>query len=247
MWWFLLFGCEGVTNLCDATGLCYEEQVAPSKDVLYAGTVSQGPVAEGVPLVEEGSLTFTDPATGDFLAEGTQPYRSDPGFWEAALPRKAEFQLRIESPEAYPTVWRGRAPPQQGWWYTGAIFSWPHSVWDSFSDALEAQGMGPFPDLQAEERVALWGAPVDENLEVMPLGPGRVSVVDGAGQLAEILLVGAEEVPEGELVPTFFLAFDLAPGDITVLVSGESGDMVETHYTAQGGDVISAWWFEVPE
>ena len=174
MWWFLLFGCEGVTNLCDATGLCYEEQVEPSEDVIYAGTVSQGPVAEGVPLVEEGSLSFTDPATGDLLAEGIQPYRSDPGFWEAVLPRKAEFQLRIESPEAYPTVWRGRAPPQQGWWYTGAIFSWPHSVWDSFSDELEDQGMGPFPDLQAEERVALWGAPVDEELQVLPLGPGRV-------------------------------------------------------------------------
>ncbi len=247
MWWFLLVGCEGVANLCDATGLCYEERAALSEEVLYAGTVSQGPVAEDVLLVEEGSLSFADPSTGGLLAEGSQPYASELGFWEVVLPRRAEFQLRIESPDAYPTVWRGRAPNRRGWWYTGALFSWPHAVWDSFAEELEAQGMGPFPDLNDGERAALWGAPVDKNLQVIPLGPGRVSVVDGDGLLAEVLLVGAAEVPEGESVPTFFLAFDLAPGDITVLVSGESGEVVETHYTAQGGDVISAWWFEVPE
>jgi len=247
MLWIWLVGCEAVSTVCETSGLCYETESGPPEEVLYTGSVTQGPPGGEVTYFEEGTLVFVDPASGDLLVDGVQPYSANPGIWQATLPSRVDYELRIEGPDSYPAVWRGRSPRRIGWWYTGAIFSWPVEVWDAVVADLEAQGSGPFGDLSEGDRVHLWGSPVDSDLNVLPLGPDRVSIVDGEGNLAEVLLVAAAEVPDGEPVPTFFLAFDLAPGDITVTVSGESGEVVETVYRTVGGEIVSAWWFEVPE
>ena len=70
-------------------------------------------------------------------------------------------------------------------------------------------------------------------------------MVAAAGQ-TDVVLVGAGEAEEGEDAPTYFMAFNLAPGEIVVQVIGESGEVAETTYRASAGEVVSAWWFEVP-
>ncbi len=245
MIWTLLLACEPGSPLCNYSGLCEDVEPGLPTEVLYTGAVTQGPSGPDVPLMEEGVLTFEDPQSGETIALGEQPYASSLGVWRAVLEPGIDFQLRVESEGAYPALWRGRAPEQDGLWYTGALFSWPEEVWGGFIEQLAGLEEAPL-DLRTEDVVHLWGVPVDKDLATQALGPDRVVVIDGEGVEADVVLVGAGEAEEGQDAPTYFMAFNLAPGEIVVQVTGESGDVAETTYRARAGEVVSAWWFEVP-
>jgi hypothetical protein len=243
--WTLLLACEPGSALCSYSGLCEDVEPGLPEEVFYAGAVTEGPSGPDVPLMEKGALTFEDPETGQELAVGEQPDPSNPGLWRAVLEPGVEYQVRIESENAFPAIWRGRAPQQNGFWFTGALFSWPFEVWGEFVDQLHGLEEDP-ANIQEAELVHLFGVPVDEALVTLPLGPDRVVVTDGAGTQANVVFVEVSEPVEGEDTPIYFMAFNLAPGDITVQVTGESGELAETTYSARAGEIVTAWWFEVP-
>ncbi len=223
----------------------WEEVRQDSETVFLSGTVSDGPVAEDFLGLEEGSLDFFD-LDGELLAAATQPHSNNLDTWQVELPHSVDYQIRIEGPEAYPALWRGRAPRHSGYWYTGSVFSWPRSTLDPLVESLRAdQGMD-IAELADGAVSHLWGVALDEEGAVRGLEASQVEVIDGAGESAEIVLALVGEDDGSETPPVFFLAFDLAPGEVEVRVEGTSGEWASTHYLCNGGEVLSPWWFEAP-
>ena len=183
---------------------------------------------------------------GELMAPATQPYANNLDTWQVELAASVDYQLRIEAPEAYPALWRGRAPRHSGYWYTGSVFSWPHATIDPFVETLRTdQGMD-ISELADGLVSHLWGVAVDEEGLVRGLQASQIEVIDGAGESAEIVLALVGEDEGVENPPVFFLAFDLAPGEVEVRVEGESGEWASTRYLCEGGEVLSPWWFGAP-
>ena len=157
----------------------------------------------------------------------------------AQLPGEG-FTLRVEGSQedSYPAVWRGRSPEETGLWYTGALFSWPHSTVDPFFESLAESLDIEIGDLKEDPVVHLWGQvsnPEDASRADWP-------VRDGDGKRSEVFCF--EQLEDGSLVRNdegpvhYVFAFDLAPGDIEV---------AGVVYRAEAGDVLAPWWFEVME
>jgi hypothetical protein len=222
---------------CEFLGPYLEEIREDPTEVVYGGTVLQGAPNGENAVLSEGALSFYDLADG-LLAEAEQPYASSPGYWRAALPVNQPYLLRIEAEDSYPSLWRASGPAQTGLWFTGALFSWPHSQVDPFFDALSEDLDLEILDLKTEEVVHLWGQVLNPDAASLADWPVR----DGDGERPDVY--GYALLEDGSMVQTevapmhYVFAFNLAPGDIEV--AGVS-------YSTQAGDLISAWWYEVME
>ena len=143
---------------CDVLQPYLEEVREETTEVVYAGTVLEGPPASENPNFTDGVLAFTvDGQTEPVLA--SQPFAENPGYWRVTLPPGEGFTLRVEGSQedSYPAVWRGRSPEETGLWYTGAVFSWPHSTVDPFFESLAESLDIEIGDLKEDPVVHLWG------------------------------------------------------------------------------------------
>ena len=224
-------------SACDVLTPYLEEVRETPTEVLYGGSVVQGaPVGENL-LLEAGSVTFFD-LSGEVLAEAEQPYASNLGYWRAKVPVSTPYILRIEAEDSYPSIWRDTTPGQAGLWFTGALFSWPHAQVDPFFESLSENLSIEIADLKTEDVVHLWGQVL--NPEAATISDWLVR--DSDGKRPEVYGFAIQE--DGSMVQTeeapidYFFAFNLTPGDIEV---------AGVNYSAEAGDLISAWWFEVLE
>ncbi len=226
------------------TACSYLEEVRePYTEITVAGTVYDGPYAgSDTPIFTEGSLTWTD-LDGVVLDEGEAPYEDLPGYWVGQLPVGTEYVLRVEGPAHHPAIFRGRTSDQPMLWYGGTVFSWPAEQVDPLLDDVAASLGRTVADLGDGERVHLWGVPLDpEAFEA-----AQAEVVGGDGQAAELVAFRIAsngtwlEAQPGEPVDLFF-CFDLAPGDVVLRYGG----MDIERWPTRGGDLVAAWWLEVP-
>jgi len=225
-----LTGCELLTP--------YLEEVREDPvEVLYGGSVLQGAPTGDNEVMSEGTVRFFS-LDGSLLAEAEQPYSTSPGFWRALLPVDYPYTLRIKAEDSYPAVWRATTPSQTGVWFTGAVFSWPHDQVDPFFEVL-AENIGTeIADLKTEDVVHVWGQTTNPEAATLADWPVR----DGVGKRPDVY--GYEILEDGSMQRTeqapmhYVFAFNLAPGDIEV---------AGVTYSAEAGDLITAWWYEVLE
>ena len=152
------------------------------------------------------------------------------------LPPSTSFNLRIESEDAYPAVWRGRSPNESGIWLSGALFSWPHASIDPLFEALAESLEIEISDLKTDDVVHLWGQVLnreDADVTDWPIrdGEGRRVEAYTFRQQEDGALQYVEEAPID-----YVFAFDLAPGAVEV---------AGVVYESQAGDLLAPWWFEV--
>lgn len=223
-----------------SAGCAYlEEQRAASDQATWSGDVLIGPYAEDATLLTDGSVTFSylDGHAED--VEATQ-YDSSPGAWWATLDVDQELSIRLSGPDVLTTVWRDRSPTGRAYWFDGGLFARTAAELDATVAALiEAGLLAEAPASLADGEVAaLWGAPADPEAWAGAV----VTVLDGATLPAQVLLVqvtedGAYAASDGGRVDAFF-AFDLAPGDVKLTVTGAEGGTAQTIYPAQAGDLL---------
>ena len=228
MLWLSLFGCELLQPYL-------EEVREETTEVAYGGWISAGPVGSDTEMLVDGTVEFWG-VDGELLSEAEQPFADSPGYWRVVLPPDTPFNLRIESEEAYPAVWRGRSPNESGIWLTGALFSWPHSAVDPFFEALEESLAIEVADLKTEDVVHVWGQVTnreDADASDWPIrdGEGRRVEPYTFRQQEDGSLVLVEEAPVD-----YVFAFNLAPGAVEV---------AGVIYDSQAGDLLAPWWFEV--
>ncbi|GEM_PF-2367407 len=245
----LLVGCEYL-----------EEQRTIPEWVALGGTVLTDP-ADSSALFQEGDVAFTDDAGDAFLDDegevvvAERPYEeSSPGYWRVELPVDVPYQVTVTPEEdGYPAVLRGHSPSGDGAWFTGTVFAWPQVALDDHVASMGEQ-LGLAPGVLSESGlVHLWGS-----FYVTEGAPTDLQVTDGVGEPVEVSywVVDGDDpevprTPGGEapelVVPattdtvTWFTAFDLEPGDITVA----SGDTSQT-FRAEAGSVVTPAYFLVP-
>ena len=228
MVWLSLFGCDFLQPYL-------EEVREETSEVTYAGWISEGPMGSDSVMLSTGTVTFHD-ADGELQWEAEQPFADSPGYWRVVLPPSTPFNLRIESENAYPAVWRGRSPNESGIWLSGALFSWPHASIDPLFEALAESLEIEISDLKTDDVVHLWGQVLnreDADVSDWPIrdGEGRRVEAYTFRQQEDGALQYVEEAPID-----YVFAFDLAPGAVEV-----AGVL----YESQAGDLLAPWWFEV--
>ena len=239
----LLMSCEALESF---EFLLYEVR-QPVTEVSYAGSVLASTFDFETPFTG-GTMTWLD-MDGAELAVGEEPDpTNNPGYWTAVLPPETEFVLRVDGGEGYyPAVARGLSPAGNGLWFTGALFGWPAELTDPYFVDTALQ-LGVTLEPLVDGQVAyLWGAVHPDSIDVFE--GGRLTVIDGDGEEAPVSAWIVDE--SGVFVPTdvppadYFLAYNLAPGDVTVLYDGDD-DTIETLYPdVQGGDVVTPWFYYV--
>jgi hypothetical protein len=234
----------------------------PPTEVSYGGTIYDGvPTGDADAVLTDGTVDFMVPTVDleeprqdliddGLLWVGSQPFSSSPGYWQVTLPVETELAVRMETPSSYPSVFTGRSPSWSGYWFAGVLFTWDRVYTDEFLYSLTEQLGVTAADLDDGERVHLWGVLRDEE-EAARLEGRKITIIDGDG--AEATVYPFELTEDGFLSQTYdapvhyFYAFNLAPGDIQLVLEGPSGDTVTEHYPTRGGDMIGAWWLGVPE
>lgn len=221
-----------------------EEQRTAPTSVYWSGTVLDGPYAEDVGVLAEGSFEVLD-LDGALLAEGV-PFEDSPGDWYVEVPVDTEAAVRLGGDGYLSTVFRDRTPTGRAYWYDGALFVRTEAELDAIFDELAAQELlSDAPGKLSRGRIAhLWGGPLDPLAWV----DATVTVTDGAGTSQQAILLDA--LDDGTIAPAgadgvdLFLAVDLAPGTVTVEVDGPGGAASWT-CPAQGGDLLHPIFFNL--
>lgn len=234
----------------------------PPAQVSFGGTIYDGVPTGGEDVVlTSGTVDFMSPDVdlslpmALLIADGawwpaSQPFPSSPGYWQAALPPDTPVVTRIETESSYPSVFAGRTPTWDGYWFAGVLFSWDRAYTSEFLGGLADQLSVGLADLDDGEAVHLWGVVRDDEAAARLEGR-KITVLDGAGDEARVFSFELTEdgyLSENLGAPVhYFFALNLAPGDIQLTLEGPSGDSETEHYPTRGGDMIGAWWLGVPE
>jgi hypothetical protein len=161
------------------------------------------------------------------------------------VPPTTPVALHLAAEGVLPTVWRGTTPSALGYWYTGALFAYDEATWLPFFEQFDGQG-GVSVEPLGDEICWLWGVPLDPEA----WAGASIEILDGEGQSATVLAYHASD--EGLLSLTtsepvhYIMAFDLAPGDVTMQVTTADGRSFEERWPAWPGEVISAWYLALP-
>ncbi len=233
--------------LCFATSACGSwilEEPTDGSEVNWYGTILDGPYTGENGVLSGGEVLVYD-LDEELVAEGTEPDADNPGYWKLQVPPSTPVALHLAGQGMLPTVWRGVTPGDLGYWYTGALFAYEQELWLPFFEQFDGQGAVSIQPL-GDDVCWLWGSPADPDA----WAGAAIELLDGAGQPAMVLAYHLSD--QGELEPAttrsvqYFLAFNLAPGDVTLSVQAVDGRAFEETWPAWPGEVVSAWFLELP-
>ena len=239
----------GPLLLLAMTGCAYlvEQRDIPDQ-VDWSGYVYAGVPADDVPLLEDGTIEILD-RDGAALAdaEARQDYEDALGYWTLDVPVDTDVALRLSGADVVPTLWLGTTPSGRGYWLGGALYARGAEETAALFDALDGyQGLAP--QALADGAIAhLVGQPWDRDA----VAGATWSATDGAGEDAAVVLLVADE--EGNLSDAgtgpvdMIVAVNLVPGTVSLQVDAADGRTGRADWPAQGGDLISAMWFQLAE
>ncbi len=146
---------------------------------------------------------------------------------------------------------RGRTPNTDSYWYAGALFGITTATFDAFVESLATLMDKP---LEATEGVSLYGEPLPlDARDLEAWTDATITIYDGEGTVhnATALILDEESggltLPGAEPAPiAAFVALDLAPGNIALIIDASDGRSSVTEYRAQAGDVLSAFAYTLP-
>jgi hypothetical protein len=229
---------------------CSSEPISQPDVTTWEGWVYADIPGDDTPGLEEGTITMSD-LNGEATTRGEQLDDGRPAYWTLEVPPDQEVSIRIEGPEHYPTVWRGRTPGSDGYWYSGAIFAVATVTFDGFLESLSTLMDAPIGE---GEGVSLYGEP-------LPLTPAdldawtdaTITIYDGDGNIHPAITLVQDELTGGLMLPgpepapiAAFVATDLAPGDIALVIDASDGRSTVMEYRSQAGDLLSAFAFTLP-
>lgn len=239
----------GPLLLLALTGCAYlvEQRDVPDQ-VEWSGYVYAGVPVDDGPLLEDGAIDILD-RDGAPLddAEARQDYEDALGYWTLDVPVDTEIALRLSGADVLPTLWLGTTPTGRGYWLNGALFARSAEETTALFDALEAD-LGLAPQELSDGAIAhLIGQPWDREA----VAGATWSATDGAGAAADVVLLVADE--DGALSDAgagpvdVVIALNLAPGTVSLQVDATDGRAARAEWPAQGGDLVSAMWFQLAE
>ncbi len=226
---FALLLCLAAT----ACGSWIIEEPTDGADVAWYGTILDGPYTGDNGVLSGGEVLVYD-LDEELLAEGTEPDADNPGYWKLRVPASTPVALHLAGEGMLPTVWRGTTPSDLGYWFTGALFAYDAEIWLPFFEQFDGQG-GVSIEPLGDEICWLWGSPSDPDA----WAGADISIVDGVGQAATVLAYHLDDdgllAPAGDEPVLYFMAFGLAPGEVTLSVTAADGRSFDETWPAWPG------------
>jgi hypothetical protein len=229
---------------------CLSEPAPAPEVTTWQGWVYADIPGDNTPGLEVGAMTMSD-LSGDVSIPGEQLDDGRPAYWTFEVEPDTEVSIRVEGPEHYPTVWRGRTPSTNGYWYSGAMFAVATETFDGFLESLSTLMDVP---LGESVGVSLYGEPLAlSSADLEAWTDATITIYDGDGNIHPAITLIRDEVTGGLALPgaepapiAAFVATDLAPGDIALVVDASDGRSTAIEYRSQEGDLLSAFAFTLP-
>lgn len=227
MFFFGIFGCSNSIPPLNWNGYLYLEN------------------ADGFDPLPNGTMTLYD-RNGAFLMDSTQPYSGTAHYHNFALTEDLlglEISLFIQSPNTYPIVWNGTIPNASSSWLSGALFAPEEIFIQEYFANFDVNDNIQWNDTA----VQLWGQPlIPEDWKDI-----AISVIDGNGETVEVYSFAQVDnfiTNDTSSGIQWFFAWNISPGNIEVTITNLStNDSVSTTYPTEGGEIISALFYALPE
>ncbi len=216
--------------------------VQPESTTVWEGYLFQQSAEGMVPLVDARSELLS--VEGDLLEVGMVPNGRPSHYHRFTIDediQDATIAVRISSDESHSVLWSGSAPTATSTWLPGGLFAleteFGNAFLESFASTVEVELTGS---------IHLWGEPFrsEEWIDI------QISLYDDA---QEYPVYTFSQLPNG-LISTsveegidWFFAWNLPASPLTLRVELDSGAVVETQYSPQEGDILSALYYALPE
>jgi hypothetical protein len=215
----------------------------------WTGYVYQQSIEESNALAqfENGNIDLLD-ESGLLLAQATKPNEDTPFYWQFELEESQlnrDIAMRISGETTVSMLWKGQTPSTDANWLSGGLFTQEIEFTKTYFDAF-ANGITTV-DLNDNSLVHLWGQPLVAEEWI----GSTISVFDGNGEPVDVhafsqLSNGAITADTSTGVIWFF-AWNIVPGEIILEITTADGQVVSTSYPSQGGDILSATFYALPE
>lgn len=220
----------------------------PATEISWGGYIFADAYVSDALLVS-GSVEVLDPGGECLIVDGAcalgAPSESTEGYWNLTVPPTTDVAVRVSGDGLAPAVWRSSTPSRTAQWLSGGIFGRDLLALDAFAEGLGLPG-GPPVSLSAGEVAWMWGAPLDPTA----WAGADIQIFDGDGEPAAVYAF--EVTPDGAYSPTrdgpvsLFVAFDLAPGAVTLDVQAADGRSFQETWPLRGGDLAAANFVALP-
>lgn len=178
-----------------------------------------------------------------------QPYDDTEGYWSFDLDKNdtpKAVQIRIESENSDPMIWRAESPNANAIWLS--LFTHHKEYNNLFFEQLEAIFVDGIDQLEEATSSHLWGSPLDSTVwlgveaSVTHVETGENFPTTFLGVSDDVELIVLEQ-PLTE-APVFFITPNLPPGSLAFSVTTSDGSaQSETVYEAKGGEILSAMYY----
>jgi hypothetical protein len=226
----------------------WEEITDAGAEITWQGTVYDGPYTGENDVLTGGNFVVED-FSGEVLAEGEEPYTSSPGYWKVKVPPSTDVVLRLSGEGLYSTLWQTRTPARSAYWYSGGLFVYDQEDWSTFFLEVE-------PDLDTDLDAGtcwVWGSSWDPSEWIgaqvtisSSSTDGKKSIIETTPSLFSLSEEGAMTAADSDDEVTYFFAFDVPAGDVTISIAVPDGRSLSLSYPSCDGEVVSAWWLVLP-
>ena len=236
---FQLLACAGLFTPEDSSDL-----------KTWSGYTYQQTLEEdnGLTLMSEGSLALED-IHGEEITVATQPYSDTPYYWEFELEPEwlsQEAQIRVQgNPETtLPMLWKSKMPSTTSSWLSGALYTQEISFTESYFSTFLPEDLSV--DLTDNSLAHLWGQPL------IPGDWADVAIRVFNGDDEEVDVYSYQLLENGAISDntstgvTWFFAWNISAGVIRLEVETIEGELIQTSYHSQGGEILSAHFYALP-
>jgi len=194
-----------------------------------------------VPL--RGAMVELMDKNGVLIGEGTTPAGRQEHFLRLILEEEMlnqPIELRVSSPTTTPILWNGISPSTSGTWLAGGLFSieeaFGFEFLNTFADTV---------DIELTGSIHLWGEPFrsEEWTDV---------VITLSDEVQDYPIYTFSQLPNG-LISTntesgidWFFAWNLPATTLFLRIETSDGQMIETIYHPEEGDILSALYYALP-
>jgi hypothetical protein len=199
--------------------------------------------AEGMVPLEDATIEVLNEA-GEFLTDGSVPDGRPSHYQRVTMETEWLNQplgLRVGNTNSMAMVWTGQSPSKDATWLPGGLFALDESFGTEFLNSFATT-----VDVPLEGPVHLWGEPFhsEEWIDVIIVlfDDEQEYPVYTFSQLSNGLI--STSIDTGI---DWFFAWNLPAKPLTLQITLQTGDVVQTQYAPQDGDILSALYYALPQ
>ena len=213
----------------------------PESITVWEGYLFQQSAEGMVPLTDAYSELLS--ADGEFLQVGVVPNGRPSHYHRFTIDEEIQnstIAIRVSNDDSHSVLWNGLAPTAPSTWLPGGLFALDSEFGNTFLESFAST-----VDVDLTGSIHLWGEPLRSEEWVGV----QISLYD---DVQEYPVYTFSQLPNGLISASieegidWFFAWNLPANPLTLRVELDSGTVIETNYSPQEGDILSALYYALP-